>query len=407
MSYIGTNKVGKMYLGSTAIGKAYLGNDLVYDSAGGGQVLPYDAEIEYLQSSGTQYIDTGISPSTNFECEIKAEFTQNQAGYDTLLGSYTSTSEYGVALAIRATYEANAGYIQFGANGSGTSLIVSSIQTLGLHTYKTSLKNSTLKVDVDGTVNSLTWGNGQSPSSLPMYMFARNKGGGTIGNYSKAKVYYCKIWNGGNLVFDAIPVRVGQVGYMYDRVSRQLLGNAGSGDFALGGDIIGNGAYIKCSYVVPSSSSAIFTTGVTALGSEWELDLQDTVTTSGNQVFICSNDNGGCFAAVNSSGKFALGASNVMASASTRTTVGIEFIDKGTIMTIGSGNTQRIGTVSHNQYVSLLGYNDNYLYKGRIYGIKCVSGGSFDAVPARRISDGVYGLYDTANDVFYTNFTGA
>ena len=238
MSYIGTNKVDKMYLGGTAIGKAYLGDDLVYDSSGGGitPVLPYDAEIEFLQSSGTQYINTSISPSTSFECEIKAEFTQNQAGFDTLLGSYTSTSEYGVALAIRATYEANAGYIQFGANGSGTSLIVSSIQTLGLHTYKTSLKNSTLKVDVDGTVNSRTWGTGQSPSSLPMYMFARNKGGGTIGNYSKAKVYYCKIWNGGNLVFDAIPVRVGSTGYMYDRVSGQLFGNLGSGSFTLGND---------------------------------------------------------------------------------------------------------------------------------------------------------------------------
>ena len=200
-------------------------------------VIPYDAEIEYLQSTGVQYINTGISPSTNFECEVKAEFTQNQAGFDTLLGSYTSTSEYGVALAIRATLEANAGYIQFGDNAGGTSLIVSSIQTLGLHTYKTSLKNSSLKVDVDGTVNSRTWGTGQSPSSLPMYMFARNKGSGTIGNYSKAKVYYCKIWNGGTLVRDFIPVRVGQVGYMYDKVSGQLFGNSGTGSFTLGNDI--------------------------------------------------------------------------------------------------------------------------------------------------------------------------
>ena len=195
------------------------------------------------------------------------------------------------------------------------------------------------------------------------------------------------------------------------------LGSTAIGKAYLGSDLVHDSAggvtpilpagYEQCDYVVPSSSSSIFTTGVTALGSKWELDLQDAVTTSGNQVFICSKDNGGCFAAVNSSGKFALGASNVMTSASTRTTVGIEFIDKGMIMTIGSGSTQRIGTTSHNQYVSLLGYNGNYLYQGKIYGIKCVSGGSFDAAPARRISDGVYGLYDTANDVFYTNFTGA
>lgn len=201
------------------------------------------------------------------------------------------------------------------------------------------------------------------------------------------------------------------------KLGKMYLGDTAIGKAYLGDDLVYDSAggttpifpagYEQCDYVVPSSSSAIFTTGVNALGSEWELDLQDTVTTSGNQIFICSKDDGGCFAAVNSSGKFALGASNVMTSASTRTTVGIEFIDKGMIMTIGDNNTQRVGTYLHNQYVSLLGYNGKYLYKGKIYGIKCVSGGSFDAVPARRISDGVYGLYDTSNDVFYTNFTGA
>jgi len=52
MSYIGTNKVGKMYLGSTAIGKAYLGENLVYDSAGGGQ-----AEPTYIQNNLVFHLD--------------------------------------------------------------------------------------------------------------------------------------------------------------------------------------------------------------------------------------------------------------------------------------------------------------------------------------------------------------
>jgi hypothetical protein len=30
MSYIGTNKIGKMYLGGTEIAKAYLGSNLIY-----------------------------------------------------------------------------------------------------------------------------------------------------------------------------------------------------------------------------------------------------------------------------------------------------------------------------------------------------------------------------------------
>lgn len=34
-----------------------------------------------------------------------------------------------------------------------------------------------------------------------------------------------------------LPYDVGTVGYMYDRVSGQLFGNAGTGDFILGPDI--------------------------------------------------------------------------------------------------------------------------------------------------------------------------
>ena len=45
------------------------------------------------------------------------------------------------------------------------------------------------------------------------------------------------MWDGETLVRDYIPVRVGQVGYMYDKVSGQLFGNSGTGNFILGNDI--------------------------------------------------------------------------------------------------------------------------------------------------------------------------
>lgn len=206
----------------------------------GGCVLSYAAKIEYLQSSGTQYIDTGISPSTNFECEIKAEYIDNQLNFDTLLGSFTSANAYGVALAIRANNTSgkiNSGYIQFGndTNHFG-SCAISTLSTLGLHTYKTSVKNRTISISVDEIATTAVY-NAGNPSSLSMYMFARHRQDIGVGNYSKAKVYYCKIWNGGNLVFDAIPVRVGRVGYMYDRVSRKLFSNNGNGTFILGSDL--------------------------------------------------------------------------------------------------------------------------------------------------------------------------
>ena len=51
------------------------------------------------------------------------------------------------------------------------------------------------------------------------------------------KIGSCKLYLNNVLVRDFIPVRVGTVGYMYDRVTRRLFGNSGTGGaFVLGPD---------------------------------------------------------------------------------------------------------------------------------------------------------------------------
>jgi hypothetical protein len=50
------------------------------------------------------------------------------------------------------------------------------------------------------------------------------------------RLYSFYIKKDGALVHDFIPVRVGNVGYMYDKVSGQLFGNSGTGSFVLGPD---------------------------------------------------------------------------------------------------------------------------------------------------------------------------
>lgn len=167
--------------------------------------------------------------------------------------------------------------------------------------------------------------------------------------------------------------------------------------------------YVECEYV-QSNNPTIIVTGVAPVGSKWMLDLEASPT-SGNQIFICSKADGGLFASVNTSGNFALGASNVLSSAAIRSEVSIEFITDGTIMKIGSDSTQRVNTSSpvqhHGSYVNLLGFNNNYKYVGKIYRIRCTKGGYFNGVPAREVSSGDYGIYDLANGTFITgNFTG-
>ena len=54
---------------------------------------------------------------------------------------------------------------------------------------------------------------------------------------STVRLYNVELLKNGVKLRDFIPVRVGEVGYMYDQVSGELFGNAGSGSFILGPDI--------------------------------------------------------------------------------------------------------------------------------------------------------------------------
>jgi hypothetical protein len=69
---------------------------------------------------------------------------------------------------------------------------------------------------------------------LPIYLFYLN--GVTWGNF-KARIYSFVASVNGTILRDFIPVRKGTTGYMYDKVSGQLFGNSGSGNFILGPNI--------------------------------------------------------------------------------------------------------------------------------------------------------------------------
>lgn len=52
------------------------------------------------------------------------------------------------------------------------------------------------------------------------------------------RVYAFSIRKEGEAVLDLVPVRVGDEGFMYDRVSGRLFGNSGTGRFVVGPDVI-------------------------------------------------------------------------------------------------------------------------------------------------------------------------
>lgn len=243
MSYIGTNKVGKMYLGSTAIGKAYLGSDLVYDSAGGGTtpVLPYDAEIEYLQTSGTQYIDTGIAHAgRNTEFTLVVQWTGSTASqFETFLGYMAASPNTTPRCGIHK-YQSK---WMFGTNATNiTSVAVDGTKHTIFITSNASTQKEALYIDGTKIVEKNTTSDGLVGNTITFFLGARNRNG-SIDNASSAKFYSLNFKKFNEAAhtsvlqeWDFIPVRIGTTGYMYDKISGTLFGNGGSGSFTLGND---------------------------------------------------------------------------------------------------------------------------------------------------------------------------
>jgi hypothetical protein len=191
---------------------------------GGSKRKPYDAEIEYLESTGTQYIDTGIIPDTQ---DVRIEITYaNGTGH--LFGSRNSSS-FGAVNNLWSAYAISSNVCRTDWIGVNTNILVTP-------------SAKTIVFLSDATGSSITYndttktGEIKTPINLPLILFGVNTNG-AISVATKMTLYSFKAWKNGILVFDLIPVRVGDVGYMYDRVSGQLFGNQGTGEFVLGSDI--------------------------------------------------------------------------------------------------------------------------------------------------------------------------
>lgn len=220
MIALGSNEIGKAYIGGTEIDKMYLGNELVFSNAP--EVLPYDAEIEYIGSNSSasgiyQYIDTGIVPQTSYQVHIKIGpiTTYPVANSSLFLTSWTTRTFF----------------IQIGS-GSPNEVYW---QGMNPSAYRTLSNNVNDIICGNGfiTVNGTTYSGSNYLRSTTNTIKLFNDS-----NTRRAvfDLYLFEITNNGDTIASFKPVRVGTEGCLYDTISKQLFHNAGTGAFTLGND---------------------------------------------------------------------------------------------------------------------------------------------------------------------------
>ena len=157
--------------------------------------------IEYLESSGTQYINTGIVPDSNTRLVIDMSITNNadvnngliESGKRFHIGKFSNKFHFGIA---------------------------------GNHVYGQAHDNDRHILELNGNGiakwDDLSYTVSTTPLSgvtLSISLFGRNTNG-TTNNFIIGKMWSCKIYNGNTLIMDLIPVRDNDTGYMYDKISK-------------------------------------------------------------------------------------------------------------------------------------------------------------------------------------------
>lgn len=205
------------------------------------QVLPYDAVVEYLHSSGTQRIDTGIIPDATTYLEVDANIS-SVGGSSCLIGCRVQSSAPNATYMRLSIYITTSNRVALNVYNYDSGWKTKSGVTLFDNRHIYSYIADELKVDDNVYV---TKQNAAAPNltDTPSIGLLRSKNyDGSWNNDSNRSIigdiYGCRIWKGGALVCNYVPVRKDNVGYLYDTVSGELFrGVDGYGDFTYGNDV--------------------------------------------------------------------------------------------------------------------------------------------------------------------------
>ena len=188
-------------------------------------------QLEYIESTGTQYIDTGYKPNNNTKVDITVSFASVANGH--IFGSrMTNTGGAGFAVATISNI------FVFDYNGNRVNGISPTVDSV----YRIVKNGAENQISYGTTVN--TYLNTASTFSIDatMVLFGINTAGTITGSAASIKIYSAQIEESGVMVRDFVPVRRNSDSKygMYDTVNGVFYPNAASSgaDFTPGPEVI-------------------------------------------------------------------------------------------------------------------------------------------------------------------------
>lgn len=178
-------------------------------------------ELEYIQATGTQYIDTGVLANKGLVIEISFKCTATSPNYMRLWGINSSS--------IAEAMMNNVTNTEWAFDGFSTNYTINATSTFRTLKYSRSTMTT---VYLDGsTLGTFAT---QSDTNKNLWLFRGND------RYSNYYLAYCKISTNNILIRDFIPAKRksdGAIG-LYDKVNETFYVNSGTGSFVAGPDAL-------------------------------------------------------------------------------------------------------------------------------------------------------------------------
>ena len=356
--------------------------------------------LEYIESTGTQYIDTGFKPNqdTRVVADMYLLSTNSNVAADCLFGARTSASSKAFAV----QYNNTSGRLQY-FYGDGNTYTSSSIPNS--RTICDANKNI---LSYNGKEITRTYTPLQCEYSL--YLFALNNVG-KVSSQSIARLYSCQIYDNGTLVRDYIPVKDSNgVAGLYDKVNNVFYQSNSDSNFIAGKEI----TYKKIEYIESTGTQWIDTGFNPDQNTKMYLDVAflSSVGTNVAGVRNSASDTTNRFGIISFGSASKIGAffrdSSIQSIAYDTSRHAYELSKSGLVVDGTSYGSSNSGTFACTYPITLGAWNNGAgglsYNNSRIYACKIYDNGALvrDYVPALR-SNGVAGLYDVVNDAFYAS----
>lgn len=214
----------------TADGKVFCASDGRYCVLKG--TKPY-TELEYIESTGAQWIDTGLLSTSKSVIDIEFGFDSMASGTANNAAIFGGrTAQVSQTFTLFKLASTNPQAFRFDFNSQ---------KTIGTANDLTWDNESKYRFVYDGamaTIYNVTTGESASLSIAPSNLYTKSNialfavnTNGTVGTFMKGRIYKCR-YSDGTTTIDLTPVLNKEgVACMFDKVSGEFFYNQGSGEF--------------------------------------------------------------------------------------------------------------------------------------------------------------------------------